>query len=375
MRNEIAERQERTRKVVLNKDLSALILSKPENIQYLTGVMEPSIHACSVLIVSQQTQPELIVMWLDKQAAQKQAKEIDIQAYTPESQMAVITKTLDRLGVTKGTIGMDERALAILGNSLKRSLPHEFVDASNVVEELRMVKSEEEIRLLQKACEISDEGMRTVLESLKPGVTELQIAAHAEHQMITEGSDRMKHRTIVASGSRTNLVHPWATHKKITNGELVAIDLGAVYHGYCSDVARSTVVGKSNDELKNVFDVLLGAQDEVLHRLRPGVSIQEIEAVAREFTGVAGCRLIGHVGHSIGLNVEEYPFLRSTNPYPYGRSVTHPDIIRFEKNMVVAFFQSYIQSKQKFGIRLEDTVVITSSGAKMMTTYPRELFS
>ncbi len=77
--------------------------------------------------------------------------------------------------------------------------------------------------------------------------------------------------------------------------------------------------------------------------------------------------------YSIGLNVEEYPFLRSTRPYPYGRDMTHPDIIRVEKNMVLAFFQSYIQSKQKLGIRLEDTVAITDSGAKMLTTYPREL--
>ncbi len=365
MKNEIAQRQQGTRNLMTSKGLDSLVLATAENIQYFTGVAEPSIHACGVVILSRQAQQVLAVLWLDREAALEQARESSVQAYTPDTQGRVITKILERLGVMKGTIGMDERSLKVLGSSLKRSLPNvELVNISNTVG-LRAVKSEAEISLIKKACEISEQGMKIALESIKPGMTELQVAALAEYQMIKLGSDKIKHVTIVASGSRTRLIHPFASQKKIMNGDLVAIDLGAVYGGYCSDIARTFVVGKPDEEAKNAFDVLRSAQDAVLQKLRPGVSIREIETVAQEATKAAGHQLIGFVGHSIGLQVEEYPFLRVAG-------APNPDL-KIEKNMVVAFFQGSIQRKRNLGIRLEDTVVVTESGAKTLTTYPREL--
>ncbi len=265
-------------------------------------------------------------------------------------------------------IGIDGRGMARYGNSLKQSMSGtDITNASNDVEELRWVKSDEEIRLITKACEISEKGMKTALESLKPGATELQIAVSAERQMINLGSDSMKHQPFVASGSRARLVHPLASQKQIANGDLVAIDLGAVYRGYCSDIARTAVVGKPNKDQINAFDELCEAQDEVFRKLQPGVSIKEIEEAAHERVGATGYRLIGHIGHSIGLIVEETPHLMTTKtPYPDAK---------IEKNMVITFFQSAIQSKINLGIRLEDTVLITDSGAKMLTNYPRELFT
>lgn len=368
MNSAIIQRQEKAQNLMRDRGYEALVLSVAENIQYLTGVTEPSVHACGVVIVTQQSQPLLAVMWLDAEFAQKQAKDIDIKTYTPHTQGTIIIKTLKHLGVTKGKIGMDDASLEVLGNSLRRSLSNiELINATEEAEGLRSVKPEEEISFIQKACAIADEGMKIALESLKPGMTELQVASLAEHHMITLGSDRLKHPTIVGSGPRARLPHAWATQKQIENGDLVAIDLGAVYNGYCSDIARTAVVGKPTAELKDAFNAFRIAQDTVLQQLRPGVAIGEIAIAAKEAIKATGYQLLGHVGHNVGLQVEEHPFLESS-------TAAGPDS-KIKRNMVVAFFQGSIQAKQNLGIRLEDTAVITESGARMLTTYPRNLFS
>jgi len=352
-----------------NKGFSGLVLATAQNIQYFAGVLEPSVQTCGVVVFTQQAQPVLAVLWLDAEAAQEEVEGLSIETYTPTTHGKVIAEILERLGSTKGVIGMDDRALRVVGNSVRRSLPDtELVNTSLAIEEeVRSVKSEEEIRYIQKACQIAEQGMRAAAESLKPGVTELEVAALAESQMIKLGSDRLKHATVVASGSRVRLIHAFATQKKIESGDIVAIDLGAVYRGYCSDLARTFVVGSPDEELKKGFDVLRSAQDALLQKLRPGVSIQELQAVPREAVEAAGHRLVGHVGHNIGLQVEEHPFIM-------GAASPEQDS-KIEKNMVVAFFQGSIRRERNLGIRLEDTVVVTESGAKMLTTYPGELIS
>ncbi|MBN1223756.1 MAG: aminopeptidase P family protein [Candidatus Aminicenantes bacterium] len=365
MKSEIEQRLEKAQNLMGDRGFAALAFSSAENIQYFTGVVEPSIHACGVVILLQQAKPILAVMWLDKAAAQEQAVEIEIKTYTHDNQEEVITKILERSGTDRNKIGVDERALKRLGNSLRRTFPHaELVDISNTVA-LRAVKSEEEIRLIQRACKISEQGMKMALESARPGMTELEVAALAEQQMIRLCSDRLKHITMVASGSRASLIHPFATNKKIAEGDLVVVDLGAVYGGYCSDIARTIFIGKPDEEIKNAFDALSTVQDIVLEKLRPGISISEIENIAFESARANGHHLIGFVGHNIGLQVEEYPFIRTAG-------AADPDL-KLEKNMAVAFFQGSIQRKTNVGIRLEDTVLITESGAELLTTYPRAL--
>lgn len=366
--NEIPKRHEKARKLMEAKGLNVLILGANDNLQYLMGVTEPSIHTCGIAIIPQQGQPVLAVMWLDKEAVKDHIEEIDVQTYTPDDEGAVIARIVEQMGITKGTIGMDDRALGVLESSLKKSLPQmNLVNASNAVDELKWIKSEEEIHMIQKACEIADQGMRIAIESLKPGMTELQVATLLENRMMSLGSDQLKHRTIVASGPRTGLIHPMATHKKILKGEVVALDFGAVYQGYCSDIARTFVAGKPSEELKKGFNAMYNAQEAIFWKLRPGISIREIENIGQKTIEEVGYNLVGHVGHNIGLKIEEHPRLRTArNPYQFAV---------IEKNMVLAFFQSSIQSDHCLGIRLEDTVIVTDSGARMLTSYARELFS
>ncbi len=369
MKSEITRRQDAVQSLMSSEGISGLILATPQNIQYFTGVTEPSTLTCGKVIFGQQIQPILAVLWLDQEATQQQTIETSVKVYSQTTQGKVVVRALEQLGGLQGTIGMDSHAMQVLKGSVYGILPPdvEIIDISNAVEGVRSVKSEEEIQCIKKACEIADEGMKAAEEVLKSGVTELQVAALVEHRMMMLGSDRLRHTTGVASGSRSRLPHAFASQKQIEAGDTVVIDFGAVYQGYCSDIARTFVVGKPDKELKAAFDVFRQAQEAVLQRLRPGVAIQEILAVAREFTKADGYQMVGYMGHNIGLQVEEHPYLM-------GAATPDPNAIIRENN-VVAFFQGSIKREGvlNLGLRLEDTVLVTESGAKMLTTYPREL--
>ena len=183
--------------------------------------------------------------------------------------------------------------------------------------------------------------------------------------MIELGSDMLKHHMMIASGSRSKFIHPFASQKKVANGDLVTIDTGAVCLGYCSDIARTFAIGKPDDEARSAHGVLCEAQNVVLEKLLPGNSIKEIVASAHEVAKRYGYQVIGHVGHSIGLCVEEIPRLEISPR-------TDPDL-KLEKDMTFAFFQGSLQRGRSTGIRLEDTVLIGESGPQILTDYPREI--
>jgi len=368
MNNELTQRQQVAQELMAREDIKALVMASAANIQYFTGVTEPSIHACGVVVIPRVGQPVMAVMWIDREAAMEGVQDIAVHSYTPATQGKVVSEVLVSLNAASGPVGVDEIAMEYLGNSLRRWLADiKLVDVNRTVEVLRSTKSEQEIQYIQKACEISDQGMRIAQEAVKPGITELEVAALAEQHMISLGSDTMRHDIIVASGSRARLLHGFATRKRIVQGDLVAIDFGAVYHGYCSDIARTFIVGKADEEMFSAFETLRKAQEAVLARLRPGVHFREIEAAVQKVTGPTAHRLIGFVGHSLGLQVEEEPRLQSKGSEDTG--------LKINENMVVAFFQGSIKAEQNLGIRLEDTVLVTASGAEMLTGYPREIFS
>jgi len=371
MTNEILQRQENARYFLEHNGFTALVLATPQNIQYFTGITEPSIQTCGVVIMTEKPEVVIAVLWADKDAAVEQAKEIRVEAYAPTSHGKVVLNILEKLGGTKGPIAMDIRAATVLGGTFGRSLPGvEVVNATFAIEEqIRSVKSEVEVEYLRKAGEVADEGMKAAAEALKPGITELEIANLAEQRMIRLGSDAIKHTMVVASGLRTRLLHAFATQKKISAGEMVTIDLGAVINGYTCDLARTFFVGKPPEALINAFETLRGAQDEVLEKLRPDVTIHEIQALSREFAKASGFPMVGHMGHNIGLAVEERPFLM-------GAVAPDPEA-KIKKNNVLAFFQGSVKQKGviNLGVRLEDTVLVTERGAKMLTNYTRKLLS
>jgi Xaa-Pro aminopeptidase len=278
----------------------------------------------------------------------------------------VISKALRNLGIENKKIGIDNLTQIEIGESLRKSMPDvQFLDIAEQVGKITSIKTKEEVQLIKEACKISDEGMKTAMESLKPGIREVELASIVENRMINLGSDRMKHNSIVASGMRSKLIHPWASPKKIQHGEMVALDFGAVCGGYCSDIARTAYIGKPSEETLKVFDFFTSLEDTVLEMIRPGVSLSEIVTVINTFLKGAGYSLVGPIGHNVGLHVEERPFMLQQ----VRRDFT------IQENMVISIFSGSLQNRlgESEGIRLENTVFVSKTGPKLLTNYPGEL--
>ena len=239
----------------------------------------------------------------------------------------------------------------------------EFVGIGNMIELLRQIKSVEEIRKIQAAQDITDRAFSHVLRMLTPEMTELDVAVEIEYQMRKAGADGFAFDTIAVSGDASALPHGSARNVKLRPGFLT-MDFGAKLDGYCSDMTRTVVIGKADDEIKRLYDTVLEAQRAALDYLAPGADAGEADKVARdiidsvpEYKGAFGHSL----GHSIGLFVHETPGL---NKKAFGRKLRVGEIFSVEPGIYLF---------GKYGCRIEDIVAISDTGIYNFTHSTKEL--
>lgn len=231
------------------------------------------------------------------------------------------------------------------------------------LDELRQVKDEEEIALIRKACEIADFAFLDIIGFIRPGISELEVAARLEQHMRSLGSERPAFTTIVASGKRGSMPHGIASEKLIVSGEFVTMDYGAVYRGYHSDITRTICVGKADDEQRRVYEAVLNAQIEGLSNVAIGASGKDVDKAARDSLEAAGlAEHFGHgLGHSLGLEIHEEPRLSPKS-----------DCEHLLKNMLVTV-EPGVYIPGWGGVRIEDTVLVTDSGGEPLTLCTKQL--
>lgn len=237
-----------------------------------------------------------------------------------------------------------------------------WIPLSGTVEQLRAVKSEEEIRTIQKAAHIADLAFTYILGVLKPGVTEKEIALELEYQMRKNGAEKASFDIIVASGWRSALPHGVASDKVIENGEFVTLDFGAYYNGYCSDLTRTVAIGQVDETLKNIYQIVLDAQQYGIEQIKAGMEGKKADALVRQKIAAAGYgEYFGHgTGHSIGLEIHESPRL----------SPASADILQ-SGNIVTIEPGIYIP--QLGGVRIEDDALIRENGCEILTHAEKQL--
>jgi Xaa-Pro aminopeptidase len=197
---------------------------------------------------------------------------------------------------------------------------------------------------------------------IQPGATEKEIAAYLEYQMLCLGAEKKSFDTIVASGPNGSKPHAVPSDRKVQQGEFVTIDFGCMVHGYCSDTTRTVAVGEPSQEMRQVYDTVLRAQLAGIAAARAGVTGKEVDAAARRVIEDAGYgEYFGHsFGHSLGIEIHENPNFASSNdqPMPAGAVVSaEPGI--------------YLPGR--FGVRIEDVVILTDDGCVDLTKAPKEL--
>lgn len=227
---------------------------------------------------------------------------------------------------------------------------------------LRSVKDEEELKKMARAEQIGDEAFSYILTQMKPGVTELEIAAKLEYYMKSHGAQEKSFDTIVASGYHSAMPHAVPSEKVLEKGDFITLDFGCKYQGYCSDMTRTVVLGKASEKQKEVYRIVLEAQKTALANLRAGMTGAQGDKLAREVIEKAGYgEYFGHgLGHSVGLEIHENPRLSQKE-----KTVLKPGMIEtVEPGIYIPDFG---------GVRIEDMVVITEDGIRNLTSSPKEL--
>ncbi len=226
-------------------------------------------------------------------------------------------------------------------------------DKSSITKDLRIIKDEKEINNIVKAEKIAEKAFLETLKIIKEGMTTKEIAAFLDYKMSVYGSEEPAFSTIVVNEEESANCHGVPSEKKINKGDLILFDFGATYNGYRSDMTRTVAFSEISEEKKKIYDIVLNAHLKARDELKPGVTCKYIDSVARKYIEESGYGedFLHSLGHGVGLDIHEYPTL----------NLKCEDILK--EGMVVTI-EPGIYIKNKFGIRIEDTYIITKDGCK-----------
>ncbi|MBR3623561.1 MAG: aminopeptidase P family protein [Selenomonadaceae bacterium] len=343
--------------VMKEKKAPLLIISKPENIRYLSGFTGMD----ALLVVTEQEK----FLVTDQRYTEQASTEAPLYKIVKQEDglwkktIEVLTKLLKQLNTKK--IAFEGKYIsysvyALLWETFKGA---EFINLS--LDSLREVKDEEEISCIKKACAIADLAFDEVLKYLRPGLKEYEVAAFLENVMRKNGSERPAFDTIVASGIRGSLPHGIATEKLIISGEFVTMDFGAVHNGYSSDITRTVAVGAVDDEMRQVYETVLKAQMTALPYIKTGESGKKPNEIAKKTLGEYDKYFLHSLGHGVGLEIHENPRLSKTS-----------ECAALQQNMIVTD-EPGIYIEGRFGVRIEDTVLVTDKGGEPLTKSDKSL--
>lgn len=235
---------------------------------------------------------------------------------------------------------------------------------SNAINKLRMIKDDEELSCIIKAQEIAESAFEDILGFIKVGVTEREIAQELDRLMMKKGAEGISFDTIAVAGENTSMPHGVPSDKMVQSGEFVLMDFGAIYKGYHSDMTRTICVGKPNDNMKEIYNIVLRAQEAALNSACPGITGEELDLIARNIIFDAGYgEYFGHsLGHGVGLEIHELP---NAAPH-YKKKLEVGSVVTVEPGIYIA---------GKFGVRIEDFVILTENGCKNLTKCAKNIIS
>lgn len=361
MTNEM--RMARVGEALGERDLDALLVTNLTNVRYLTGFSGTNAQ----LLVTASGDATFFSDPRYEQRAAALVQGADISIYAgrrsatdwsgspAEALAAVLPSAPVRLGVEGATMTVAESA------SLAACLPVEVEVTENVVEDLRRVKDDAEMKAIAAAVEVSDAAFHHLIGTVRPGMTESEVALEAEIFMRRSGAESVSFPPIVGSGPLSAHIHHTPSDRPLATGDLLLIDMGALVDGYCSDLTRTVVLGASTAEQRDMYAIVLAAQAAGIQALGHDVGGREVDAAARKVIEDAGSGdRFGHgLGHGVGLDIHESPNL----------SRLSEDVLRAGEVVTV---EPGIYTPGLGGIRIEDCVAVTADGSEVLGGAPKE---
>ena len=336
--------------------LDAMLITSPSGERYALGF-----HGEGLLLVSRDgahytTDGRYI------EAAQEQITGAQVSLVTAgsghlaQARAYLEEKGLHNVGFESGEMTVDAH------RRYAQELPCILTPAQTLLDDLRASKDEEEQAIMRRAQEITDEAFKAILNFIRPGLTEREIAARIVYELLRRGGERVSFDPIVASGPNGSRPHAVPGDQVVDTGMFITMDFGCVVDGYCSDMTRTVALGQPTEEMEQVYSIVLAAQKAGINAARAGIPGREVDAAGRKVIADAGYGpYFSHsFGHSLGVDIHESPNASPSEkaPLPAGAVVSaEPGI--------------YLPGK--FGVRIEDVLVYTSQGSIDLTKSPKEL--
>ena len=329
------------------------------NLTYFTGL-----SGTSALLFQEDVDPVLFVYGVNYEMAKAEGKSLRVEKVKSGE------KLMDRIANQAQAFGLKHLAFDTLDVESWQALAKSLGDESKLkaegsfVRELRKVKDDKEIELIRKAAELASIGMKVACETLVPGWKEKDVAAEIEYAMRKQGSDGTSFETSVASAASSAYPHGGCSDRKIREGDLVVVDLGAKYKSYCSDITRTLVAGKISERQMKLFQIVQKAYEKAYDAIEPGAMGCEVDGAGRKIIEDAGYGefFVHGLGHGVGLEIHEPPTL----------SMSSKDVLA-AGNVVTDEPGIYLIGYG--GIRVEDTILVTKTGAERLTEAPYTLSS
>ena len=343
----IGKRIKSIRRELNKKKIDCLVITKPENVSYTTGFMGDDSWAVitkrAVYLVTdsrytEQAQKECVGCGLVKRK---------------DSLAAAVAKLLKRSKSVR-TVAVEKSTSVAAFGALKKHVKLRLKTIAGIVEAQRECKDSKEINTIKKAASISSRALKQIRRYVKAGVTESELAGRLDFEIRKLGA-RNSFETIVAFGPNASRPHHQPSERKLRKTDTVLIDFGARYKGYCSDITRSFAVGEPTRLFEKAYNAVEQAQAAAIQLIKAGVKIQDVDAAARDAIRKYDLPVYEHgTGHGFGLEIHELPFLKADGK---GRL----------KAGTVITIEPGVYLPGKLGVRIEDDVLVTESGCKILT--------
>lgn len=342
------------------RNLDALLLTSEANRCYAAGFRTMAPDDAVVLITRKNAYFITDSRYIEAAQAEIHCAEVCLRE-GEKGYMAWLKELCEKDGVE--TVGFEQDQLSYEAYERYASdLPVKLVPSAEIPAVLRRSKDEGEIQNMICAQRIAEDALEELILWLKVGQSEKEIAAYLQYLMLSRGAERMSFDPIAASGENSSMPHAVPTDRRIREGDFLTLDFGCVYGGYCSDMTRTLAIGNATAEMEKVYYTVLRAQEAGIAKAAAGVPGCEVHNAAQEVidsAGYAGC--FGHsFGHSLGLEIHESPNFSPKNkePMPVGAVVSaEPGI--------------YLPGR--FGVRIEDVVILREGGCEDITFSPKQL--
>lgn len=334
-----------------------IIIHKPSNVLYLSG------YSGEGLLFLSHAVRAVVTDFRYTEQAENEAAGFGVHVIEPGISHAKVAAGLADAAGVRRVLYEDDRVTVKAFAQLQEAFEGvTFTPLNQLPEQLRATKDATELSLIERACAISVQGFEYICGRIKPGMSEKEIQLELDFKLLQLGADGLAFSSIVASGPNGSLPHAVPGERLVQPGDMITLDFGAKYRGYCADMTRTIAVGEPAEELRRIHDIVREAQALAQEALKPGKNCKDIDSLARDLITQAGFGArFGHgLGHAVGIDIHEEPRLSQTST-----AVLEPGmVVTVEPGIYVPGLG---------GVRIENSCAITQDGARSLVDAPREL--